>query len=164
MNAQPLPGHRNATESGGVPARGTVLAFDFGEKRLGVAVGELELELAHPLVTIAAATDEERLAAVEELVKEWSPVLFVVGLPTHPDGNAHALATRCGRFAERLRGRFGRPARLVDERLTSATASMALAEAGVRGRRQKEMLDQVAAQHILQAYFASRASTCDPPR
>ena len=53
---------------------------------------------------------------------------------------------------------------LFDERLTSSTASMALAEAGVRGRRQKEMLDQVAAQHILQAYFASRASTCDQPR
>ena len=161
MEPQPMPGHSNAANSGGEPARGTVLAFDFGEKRVGVAVGELELELAHPLATITAESDKERLTAIERLVKEWSPVLFVVGLPMHLDGSDHELAKRCRRFAERLRGRFGRPARLVDERLTSATAGLALAEAGVRGRRQKDMLDQVAAQQILQAYFASRLSNPD---
>jgi putative Holliday junction resolvase len=164
LDAQPMSGHVNAAASSRDPIRGTVLAFDFGEKRVGVAVGELELELAHPLATITAASDKERLAAVERLVKEWSPVLFVVGLPMHLDGSDHPLATRCRRFAERLRGRFGRPAQLVDERLTSATASLALAEAGVRGRRQKDMLDQVAAQQILQAYFASRLSKAASPR
>jgi putative Holliday junction resolvase len=140
-----------------------VLAFDFGEKRLGVAVGELELALAHPLATIAAESDKERLAAVERLVREWAPVLFVVGLPMHLDGSDHQLGKRCRRFAQRLRGRFGLPARLVDERLTSATAGLALAEAGVHGRRQKEVLDQVAAQQILQAYFAGSAANPDRP-
>ncbi|HXV07255.1 MAG TPA: Holliday junction resolvase RuvX [Burkholderiales bacterium] len=149
--------------SGGEPARGTVLAFDFGEKRLGVAVGELELALAHPLVTITAESDKERLAAVERLVSEWAPVLFVVGLPMHLDGSDHALAKRCRRFAQRLRGRFGCPAHLVDERLTSATAGIALAEAGVRGRRQKDVLDRVAAQQILQAYFAGGVTNPDQP-
>lgn len=137
-------------------ARGTVLAFDFGEKRMGVAVGELELELAHPLVTVHAASDRERLAAVDSLVKEWSPALLVLGLPAHMNGSEHELAPRCQRFAGKLRTRCGLPVHLVDERLTSASASLALAEAGVRGRRQKDMLDQVAAQHILQAFFASR--------
>jgi putative Holliday junction resolvase len=149
--------------SGTEPARGTVLAFDFGAKRLGVAVGDLELALAHPLVTITAQSDKERFAAVERLVREWAPVLFVVGLPIHLDGSDHALAKRCRRFAQQLCGRFGRPARLVDERLTSATAGLALAEAGVRGRRQKDVLDQVAAQQILQAYFAGGVTDPDRP-
>lgn len=137
------------------PQRGTVLALDFGERRTGVAVGELELGLAHPLATLNSASDRERLAALDGLVKEWSPVLFVVGLPAHLDGSQHPLAPRCERFAAKLHARFGLPTRLVDERLTSATASLALAEAGVRGRRQKDVLDQMAAQQILQAFFAS---------
>ena len=159
MNPQSTVGHGSAGE----PARGTVLGFDFGEKRVGVAVGELELALAHPLTTITAESDQERLTAVERLVKEWSPVLFVVGLPMHLDGSDHELAQHCRRFARRLHGRFGRPARLVDERLTSASAGLALAQAGVHGRRQNEVLDQVAAQEILQAYFSARFSNGDPP-
>jgi putative Holliday junction resolvase len=163
MDTQPSPRHGRAATSDAEPARGTVLAFDFGEKRLGVAVGELELALAHPLATITAESDKERLTAVARLVSEWAPVLFVVGLPMHLDGSEHALAKRCRRFAQRLRGRFGVPARLVDERLTSATAGIALAEAGVRGRRQKDVLDQVAAQQILQAYFAGGVTNPDQP-
>ena len=137
------------------PRRGAVLAFDFGERRVGVAVGELELKLAHPLATIHAASDAERLDAAERFITEWRPVLFVVGLPSHLDGGEHELSRRCRNFARRLQARFGVDTRLVDERLTSHAASMALAEAGVRGRRQKAMLDQVAAQQILETFFAS---------
>jgi putative Holliday junction resolvase len=133
-----------------------VLAFDFGERRLGVAVGELELGLAHPLQTVRAGSDRERIAQIESLVQEWSPALLIVGFPFYLDGTEHELSRRCRRFAERLRARFGIETALVDERLTSRTASQSLAEAGVRGRRQKHMLDQVAAQHILQAWFESR--------
>lgn len=137
-----------------LPRRGAVLALDYGERRIGVAVGELEVGHAHPLATLHAASDGERLAALEGLVKEWSPVLFVVGLPRHLDGGDHPLAPRCRGFAAKLSARFGRPARLVDERLTSATASMALTQAGVRGRRQKLLLDRMAAQQILEAFLA----------
>jgi putative Holliday junction resolvase len=134
---------------------GTVLAFDFGEKRLGVAVGELLLAIAHPLETIVAGSDAARLQQIERLITEWSPVLLVVGLPSHMDGTEHELSKRCRRFARQLEHRFGIGIRLVDERLTSRAASQSLAEAGVHGRRQKGMLDQVAAQHILEAFFAA---------
>jgi len=133
---------------------GTVLAFDFGERRMGVAVGEFELALAHPLETVHAASDSERLQSIERLLREWRPVALVVGLPTHLDGREHELSRRCRNFARRLRARFGIDTYLTDERLTSHSAGLALADAGIRGRRQKDMLDQVAAQHILEAYFA----------
>jgi putative Holliday junction resolvase len=138
------------------PSNGTVLAFDFGEKRVGVAVGELSLGMAHPLETIRTGSDTERLVGVERLVSEWQPVLLVVGLPSHLDGTEHKQSARCRQFAQDLQVRFGIATRLVDERLTSHSASLALAEAGIRGRRQKQMLDQVAAQHILDAFFAGR--------
>jgi len=130
-----------------------VLAFDFGERRLGVAVGELDLKLAHPLTTITARSDAQRLAEVERLVREWAPVLFVVGLPLTLEGGEQPSSVRSRRFAQRLQARFGVRAELVDERMTSHSASLALDDAGVRGRRQKDMVDQVAAQHILQAYL-----------
>jgi putative Holliday junction resolvase len=119
----------------------------------------LSLGKAHPLETVRAGSDAERLAAIEKLVSEWKPVLLVVGLPSHLDGTEHEQSARCRRFAQRLDARFGIETCLVDERLTSHSASLALAEAGIRGRRQKDMLDQVAAQHILDAFFASRHDT-----
>jgi putative Holliday junction resolvase len=134
---------------------GTVLAFDFGERRLGVAVGELSLAITHPLETIVAGSDAARLEQIERLIMEWSPVLLVVGLPSHMDGTEHDLSKRCRRFALQLEHRFGIGIRLVDERLTSRAAGQSLAEAGVHGRRRKSMLDQVAAQHILETFFAA---------
>jgi putative Holliday junction resolvase len=130
-----------------------VLAFDFGERRLGVAVGELSLRIAHPLATIEARSDRERLEAVADLVREWQPVILVVGLPAHMDGTEHELSARCRKFARRLQARFGVRTELVDERLTSHSAGLALVEAGVRGRSQKRVIDQVAAQHILDTFF-----------
>ena len=134
----------------------TVLAFDFGEKRIGVAVGDLGLRLAHPLTTVHAQGSVRQLAAVEALVKEWNPVLLVVGLPSHPDGAEHEMSRAARRFAARLQSRFGIEAALVDERYTSASAEEALRAAGAR--RRKAALDPVAAQHILQAFFDERAA------
>lgn len=139
-----------------------MLAFDFGERRMGVAIGELEVGLAHPLLTIEARSDSQRLDALAPLVQEWKPVLFVVGLPLTLEGREQPSSRRSRRFAQRLQARFGVPATLVDERLTSHSAGLALAEAGVHGRRQKEILDQVAAQHILQAYLDNRADHGPP--
>ncbi len=137
-------------------ASGTVLAFDFGTRRIGVAVGELGLGIAHPLETISAASDRERLKEIGLLIREWGPVLLVVGLPSHMDRTEHALSARCRRFAAHLEREFGIATRLVDERLTSAAAAESLTAAGVRGRRQKGLLDQIAAVHILQTYFTAR--------
>lgn len=136
-----------------VPPSGTVLGFDFGLKRIGVAVGDLALGLAHPLTTIEGERKDQRFGAIEALLREWKPVLLVVGLPAYLDGEEHEMSARCRRFAHQLEGRFGAKTALVDERLSSAEASEDLNEIGVRGRRQKAALDQVAAQRILQSYL-----------
>jgi putative Holliday junction resolvase len=132
------------------------LAFDFGTRRIGVAVGELGLGIAHPLETISAVSDRARLEEIGVLIREWAPVLLVVGLPSHMDRTEHALSARCRRFAAQLERGFGIDTRLVDERLTSAAAAESLAAAGVRGHRQKALLDQIAAVHILQTFFTGR--------
>ena len=87
------------------------------------------------------------------LIKEWQPAALIVGLPSNDDGTPHEMTRLCRRFANRLKGRFDLPTILVDERYTSASASAQLNAMGVRGMKQKPMIDQVAAQHILQAYF-----------
>ncbi len=132
---------------------GTLLAFDFGMKRIGVAVGNTISSSTQPLVTLHGEQNEQRFAAIAKLIQEWQPVALVVGLPCNDDGSPHEMTRLCRRFANRLKGRFNLPTILVDERYTSASASAHLNEIGVRGIRQKPVLDQVAAQHILQAYF-----------
>lgn len=161
MTAAPDP-IASAPDKPNTPAllqpQGYVLAFDFGERRIGVAIGEHLLGIAHPLTTIATEANDERFRRIGELILEWQPQRLVVGLPAHLDGEEHAMTQLCRKFARRLNGRFGLPVTLVDERLTSAEASQSLKQAGVSGRKQKVMLDQVAAQHILQSYFDSYAN------
>lgn len=135
----------------------TVLAFDFGEKRIGVAVGDTELGIAHPLATISGESNDARFLAIASLIAEWKPALLVVGLPFYLDGTEHELTRLSRKFARRLEGRFDLPTTLMDERLSSAEASQSLNEAGIRGRSQKAVLDQVAAQRILQSYFDAQA-------
>lgn len=132
---------------------GTVLAFDFGEKRIGVAVGEPSVGHSHPLTVIRQERTDDRFTAIAGLLSEWKPVGLVVGKPVFMDGTAHAMTARTIRFANQLRGRFGLPVIEVDERLTSADAESRLHEAGQRGRAAKDHLDSVAAQLILQGYF-----------
>ena len=135
------------------PMQGTILAFDFGERRIGVAVGESALGTAHPLTTIAGERVAERFGAIAALIAEWKPARLVVGLPSHIDDTEHVMTARARRFARQLEGRFGVPVELIDERLTTREAASLLREAGVNARRQKPVRDQVAAQRILQAYF-----------
>lgn len=134
---------------------GTVLAFDFGERRIGVAVGEHLINNANPLTTIDNESNEVRFAAITQLINEWQPKLLVVGLPLSLDGKETDVTQLCKKFARRLNGRFNLPVILIDERYSSAEASQLLNESGVRGRAQKAMLDQVAAQTILRSYFDS---------
>ena len=135
--------------------KGAVLAFDFGLKRIGVAVGDLEVRLAHPLETIAEEANDPRFARIGQLIAEWRPVRLVVGLPMSLDGEEHELSKRCRRFANQLHGRFGLPVQLVDERLTSAEAETRLRDMGRAVRGNKAALDSLAAQEILQDYFSS---------
>ena len=135
---------------------GTVLAFDFGTQRIGVAVGETHTGLAHALATIPAACDEETMLAIATLVEEWRPAMLVVGLPVHADGVAHGMTECARRFARTLERRFALPVELCDERFTTQAASSAQREAGARGLRRKLARDRVAAQLILQDYLDRR--------
>ena len=131
----------------------TVLAFDFGEKRIGVAVGDTAVGIAHPLTMIDAADRQRRFAAIAALVEEWRPALLVVGLPAHLDGTEHELSRLARKFAREISTRFGLPVEFVDERLTSVSAELSLAASGVARDKRKLRVDQVAAQEILQDYF-----------
>ena len=137
---------------------GTTLAFDFGEARIGVAEGDAEVGTAHPLATVTGVGNEAKFAAIAKLVTEWQPRQLVVGLPAHTDGSEHELTRLCRKFGRRLHGRFGLPVYWVDERLSSLYAESLLAEAQVFGRKQKAVLDQVAAQAILQGFFEGGAA------
>lgn len=133
--------------------KGTVIGFDFGEKRIGVAVGELETRLANPLTTISEEATDRRFAAIEKLLNEWKPVLLVVGLPVSMDGTEHKLTLLARKFANRLNGRFALPVEFCDERLSSAVADDMLRDLGLKARARKTPLDAVAAQQILQAWL-----------
>jgi putative Holliday junction resolvase len=114
MSAAPAPD---------VPAQfQTFLAFDFGHRRTGVAVGNRMLRTATAQPTIHAEASDARLAAAEARVREWQPDALVVGVPFHPDGASHENPPRARKFARQLRGRCGKPVYEVDERYSTTEA------------------------------------------
>jgi putative holliday junction resolvase len=131
------------------------LAFDFGEKRIGIAVGNDITESANALDTIDASNDETRFALIAPLVNDWQPVAFVVGHPLHPDGAPHAMTARAEKFARQLEGRFHRKAVLVDERYSSVEAEQMLKERGGKYAKSKSAIDAEAAATILRRFFDS---------
>ena len=127
----------------------TLLAFDFGLKRIGVAVGNTVLKQARPLTIIHAETNDAKFSAVGALIQEWQPAVCVVGLPLHPDGTEHEMTARCRRFANQLHGRFGVDTVLVDERFSSA----------VLPQHANSRIDDQSAALILQQYFDENNSS-----
>ena len=121
----------------------TVLGFDFGLKRIGIASGNTLIKQAHPLTVITAATNDGKFTAIGALIDEWKPARCIVGLPLHPDGAEHEMTQRCRRFAHQLHGRFGVETVLVDERYSSV----------VIAHRRGDQIDAQAAAIILQQYF-----------
>ena len=135
----------------------TILAFDFGERYVGVAVGDTETRIANPLLMFQAASGERRLAEVAALVREWRPERLLVGLPFAMDGREHDMTRRARRFARQLQSRFGLPVELADERLSSAAADEALREMSGGGRKHKHATHALAASIILQGYLNESA-------
>jgi putative Holliday junction resolvase len=134
------------------PSPITVLAFDFGTRRIGVAVGNTLTRTAQPVTTIAAGREDDRFAAIAKLVAEWQPQALVVGIPVHADGTPHAMTARARRFARELERRAGLPVQCADERHTTQLAQSAL-DATRAGRAGRGARDAVAAQLILQGWF-----------
>jgi putative Holliday junction resolvase len=131
---------------------GTLIGFDFGERRIGVAVGETGTGIANPLGAIDAAANDARFREIGKLVDEWHPAGFVVGRPRHADDSEHAVAKLAEKFARRLHAKYQVPVVMVDETLTSATAEASL-RAMRAGAKRKGDIDAVAAAIILQSYL-----------
>ena len=134
----------------------TILGFDFGEKRIGVAVGNTVTSQAEALTTLHVESNAARLDAVEKLVIAWQPASLVVGQPEHADGRPHAVAHLAKKFGNRLSEKFKLPVAYINETLSSTEASRMLNERGVKGIAQKDEIDAVAAQVILQSYLDER--------
>jgi putative Holliday junction resolvase len=139
----------------------TVIALDYGAKRIGVAVGDEGLRSAHPLASIRATGDERR-ATLDRLIEEWRPARLVLGLPCRDDATPHALGARVRHFAAELKARYHLPVALVDERYSSVEAEARLREAGgarraARASRARDV-DSYAAQLLLEQYYDELAA------
>ena len=125
-----------------------VFGFDFGIKRIGIAMGNSLTGQAQPLALVQAIDNAARFAQIGALIDAWRPARLIVGEPFHPDGAEHEMTLRCRRFANQLHGRFSLPVHLVDERYSSA----------VIPARRGELIDAKAASIILQQYFDDHAN------
>lgn len=124
------------------------MAFDYGTRRIGVAVGNTITQIGQPVKTIAASNEDARFKAIELLLKEWQPHQLVVGLPCHPDGAEHGMTAKAKRFGNQLHGRFQLPVAWVDERYTSAVLEGEL--------DMRDNLDVQSAALILEQYFLEK--------
>jgi putative Holliday junction resolvase len=131
-----------------MPRELTIMAFDYGTRRIGVAVGNTITQIGQPVKTIAASNEDARFKAIELLLKEWQPHQLVVGLPCHPDGAEHGMTAKAKRFGNQLHGRFQLPVAWVDERYTSAVLEGEL--------DMRDNLDVQSAALILEQYFLEK--------
>jgi putative Holliday junction resolvase len=139
------------------PEQNAVLAFDFGTRYIGVAVGDTEMRMAHALGVVEGTNSAARMAGIEPWVREWKPARLVVGLPLSLDGAEHEMSAQARRFARQLAARFQLPVDLADERLSSASAGEGLRAAGRGGRKHKQLIHGEAARIILQSYLDESA-------
>lgn len=135
-----------------------VLGFDYGTRRIGIAVGQTLTRSATPLSTVENRGQEPDWTEIDHIVKQWQPQLIVVGMPYHADGTENALSERCRTFGEQLEQRYGVQTAWVDERLTSAEAERILQhQAQHRGRKKKSLdkseIDKLAAKLIVESWF-----------
>lgn len=143
--------------------RGTVIGIDYGLKRVGLACGEVEIGVAHPLQTLIETKQANKLAYLLQLQQEWLPVAFVMGVPLI---NGHALsdfAKACGNFAHKLAIRSKLPVYLIDESYSSCNAETMLKERSLALSQRKLALDMVSAQDLLQAFFTDGSYHCIKP-
>ena len=127
----------------------TVMAFDYGTRRVGVAVGNSVTQVGQALKTIAALNTDVLFQNIELLVKEWQPDQLVVGRPMHPDGAEHEMTAKASRFGNQLHGRLKLPVNWVDERYTSAILE--------NDPKMRDNLDAQSAALILEQYFMERS-------
>jgi len=133
-------------------ASGTLLGFDFGPRKIGVAVGQEVTATAAPLTTLRCRDDKPDWPRIEALIKEWHPDAAVVGLPFNMDDTETEIAPLARRFARQIQGRFGLPVHLVDERLTTIEARRLLGPKATT----REVVDAMAAKLLLETWLSER--------
>ena len=133
-----------------MPKALTILSFDYGIRRVGVAVGNSITRSGQALKTIAAPNSDALFQEIESLLKEWQPDQLAVGRPVHPDGSSHEMTAKAVRFGNRLHGRFHLPVNWVDERYTSAVLE--------GDPKMHDNLDAHSAVLILEQYFAEQSA------
>ncbi|MGM3225337.1 Holliday junction resolvase RuvX [Dickeya zeae] len=131
----------------------TLLAFDFGTRSIGVAIGQEITGTARPLTSLKAQDGIPDWQKVEKLLNEWQPALVIVGLPLNMDGTEQPLTARARKFAQRLHGRFGVIVELHDERLSTVEARADLFERGGFRALDKGSVDAASAVIILESWF-----------
>jgi len=138
----------------------TVLGFDYGTRRIGVAVGQELTATARALTTLPNQSEQPDWPRITQLIREWQPALLVVGIPTHMDDQPHPLAETVKAFGDQLKQRYNLPVEWMDEKLSSAEAEQILAGSKMaRQRRQnKAEIDKLAAQIILQSWLNTNAA------
>jgi putative Holliday junction resolvase len=145
-------------ESHRLAQRGIVLAFDYGLKRTGAAIGEIGTGLCRPLGTFDTSSREKRWNAVQQLLREWAPARLVVGLPLDADGSEQEATRRCRNFATELESVTGLPVALVDERFSSLEADQVLRQRGLNSAERAAEENGEAAAIILRSYLESMES------
>lgn len=133
----------------------TILAFDFGLRRIGVAVGQQVTNSASPLETVSNSDSGPDWPRIETIVRDWRPQRLIVGMPMHADGSASDIGNTVRKFIDEL-GKFELPIEAVDERFSSIEAEASLKsqrEKGLRGRINKGAIDSAAATLIAERWL-----------
>jgi putative holliday junction resolvase len=138
------------------PIPGILIGFDFGMKRIGVAIGQTITQTARPLDTLKAKDGIPNWDTLSKLIKKWQPDALVVGIPLNMDGTDQPISQKARQFAEALRGHFKLPVHEIDERLTTKDARERIFSQGGFKALQDGQIDSVAAQLILQNWFAEK--------
>jgi putative Holliday junction resolvase len=132
---------------------GNIIGFDFGQKRIGVAIGNNISKSAQALITIESASSNQKFEAIQKIMDEWQPVSIVVGVPFNVDGSEHKVTNLCKKFAKQLEQKYALPIHLIDERYTSIEAGYEIQNKKIDPKKKKLLIDQIAAKIILQSYL-----------
>jgi len=141
------------SESVASPKIQSLMGFDFGTKRMGIAMGQRTTQTANGIGCINAKDGKPNWEQLDALVKEWQPDGFVVGLPLNMDGTDSDMSRRANKFANRLHGRYGKPQFTIDERLTTFEAKQEAKAQGHKGHYKSDPVDALAAQLILESWL-----------
>ncbi len=141
-----------------MPEADCILGFDYGKQRIGIAVGQTLTRTAQALTTLQNRDNRPDWEAIQQLLEEWQPIRLIVGLPLHLDGKEQEMTRSARRFANQLHGRFGLPVSHADERLSSVEAEKILAGTRSPSRYDKQAIDKLAAQLILQDWLEQNST------